>query len=112
MRKIIGAIALTAACLAGCSSGSSDTAAPAPSESSAAATPSAPVFDQDAERYEAWQQTEATYPAALKLTICDAAKEGGAASVKAVLTDPDQMPFVVEDPEYDSGQWVKYCASK
>lgn len=104
MRKIIiAALAVTA--LAGCSS-SNDKAEPTPVPST-----SAPTFDKNAALHEAWTQARDTYPAELKLSICDAASKGGASEVEAVLTNSDDMPFVVEHPEYDAKQWVTYCAS-
>jgi hypothetical protein len=105
MKRIVSATAVVLLCAVGCSS---EKPAAEPSEPAS----SAPVFDEDAELYEVWQQAETTYPAALKLTICEAAEKDGAAGVKAVLTDSEQMPFVVDNPDYDAGQWVTYCASK
>lgn len=101
-RMIISALAISALCLTACSA-ESNTAESKP-------TASAPTFDRDAALRESWEQARDTYSADLKLSICEAAKEGGAASVGAVLTGED-MPFVVEHPEYDARQWAEYCAS-
>lgn len=70
----------------------------------------APTLDRDAALQESWQSAVDTYSADLKLSICEAADKGGAKSVKAFLVDQDEMPFVVEHPDYDARQWVKYCA--
>lgn len=102
MRKIIGAALLVMLSAVGCSSEE-------PAEEPAKPSATAPTFDKDAAKREAWEGAERTYSAQLKLRICDAAEEGGAAAIGAVLTDEEQMPFVVEDPEYDAQQWAKYC---
>ncbi|MBA9050776.1 MULTISPECIES: hypothetical protein [Streptomyces] len=107
LNTAISAAAILA--LAGCSSQSkSPTVEPMPPKTTSAE----PTFNQDDAKHEAWEQARDTYPAELKLSICDAAKKSGTKGVKAVLTDPDQMPFVVERPDYDAAQWVSYCASK
>lgn len=107
-RLIIPALVGVTLALAGCSS-SDEPAAPA---TSTATTSKAPMFDRDAAQRESWESARDMYSADLKLSICDAAKKGGKAGVKALLTDSERMPFVVERPDYDAGQWVTYCASK
>ncbi|MCX4547289.1 hypothetical protein [Streptomyces sp. NBC_01500] len=107
MRRLIGTalIAVALSVTVGCSSNDSQPAKAAPKTS-------APTFDRNAALHESWQSAVDTYPADLKLDICKAADKGGKGSVKALLTDNDQMPFVVEHPDYDAGQWVTYCAAK
>lgn len=108
---IIPALVCATLALAGCSSsgGNKPTAQPT---SQPPTTSAPPTFDRNAALHEAWESARDTYPAELQLTICEAASKGGAPAVKGVLTDSDQMPFVVEHPDYDAGEWVKYCASK
>lgn len=100
MKLIIPALVAAAVVLTGCSSGSE--AAPAPAASAGG-------FDRNAELREAWQASVDTFPAALTLEVCEAADQGGAAGVEKFLTG-EEMPFVIEHPEYDAKQWVKYCA--
>ncbi|WP_458085747.1 hypothetical protein [Streptomyces malaysiensis] len=101
----------------GCSSSgdSSDSGTSAPARDSwaddqADAANDAPTLDRDEALHEAWQSAVDTYSADLKLSICEAADKGGASAVKSFLTNEDEMPFVVEHPGYDAGEWVKYCA--
>jgi hypothetical protein len=107
-RLIVPALVAAALTLTACSS--SDDQAPAPKVTSAEPSESTePTFDAKAALHESWVSARDTYPADLKLDICEAAKKGGEADVKALLTDSDRMPFVVDHPDYDAGQWVIYC---
>ncbi|MEU9560363.1 hypothetical protein [Streptomyces fumanus] len=103
MRKTLAVAALL--CAVGCSAEKPD-AAPEPEPSKAAV--SAETFDREALRHEEWETSAETYTAALKLKICNAGSEESIAKFLA----SDDMPFVVDDPEYDAKQWAKYCASK
>lgn len=107
MRKyLVAAIIAAGAVSCGASQDSTDSAVtPAAAQSKSAA---AETFDQTTEQREAWETTRDSYTAAIKLDICGAAKKGGAKAVRAYLVS-DEMPFEVEDPAYDAGQWVKYC---
>lgn len=106
MRKIIGATLLVMLSAVGCAGASEE---PAADEVPFVPASSAPAFDREAEQLNAWQMSVDTYPAQLKIDICDAASEGGAGAVEAFLTG-DDMPFVVDNPAYEAEQWAKYCA--
>ncbi|MGW2591654.1 hypothetical protein ACWCXC_15515 [Streptomyces sp. NPDC001515] len=100
-QMILPALAAVVLVLAGCSS--EDSAEP-PSEAPSAAQ----TFNETDTRREAWETTRDSYTATLRLDICKAAKTGGKASVEAYLKG-DELPFEVDDPDYDADQWVTYC---
>lgn len=101
MRKLIAATLLATTLAVGCSStSSSEVPDNAPT----------PTFDRDAALHESWEMARDTFPANLKLEICDAAKHGGEAEVRAYLTS-EEMPFEIPNPDYDAKQWVAYCGS-
>lgn len=100
MRKLIAVTLLATTLAVGCSTTSSEVPDNA----------NTPTFDRDAALRESWEQARDFYTAQLKLEICDAAKHGGEAEVRAYLTSEDN-PFEVPNPDYDAKQWVTYCGS-
>jgi len=109
MRKLIAATLLATTLAVGCSTTTTSSEVP-----DNANTPTfdanTPTFDRDAALRESWEMARDTFPANLKLEICDAAKHGGEAEVRAYLTS-EEMPFEIPNPDYDAKQWVAYCGS-
>jgi len=113
MRKLIAATLLATTLAVGCSTTTSSEVpdnANTPTTSEVPDNASTPTFDRDAALRESWEMARDTFPANLKLEICDAAKHGGEAEVRAYLTS-EEMPFEIPNPDYDAKQWVAYCGS-